>query len=100
MFKPRILTRPEAADGLKAMAQDRISWLDGQLEGKQFLAGDRITMGDILLFNFLEFGVAVGQPLNEDNKNVMAWYERMKARPTATALAKKTVTVTFSSSRS
>src|SRR5690349_5144354 len=31
LFKERILTVPEASPGLKAVAQDRIKWLDGQL---------------------------------------------------------------------
>jgi len=37
------------------------------------------------LFCFLEFGAQVGQPMNEDNKNISAWYQRVAARPSATA---------------
>ena len=85
LFKDRIVTRPEAADGLKAMAQDRLRWLDGQLAGKQFLTGDSLTLADILLFCFLQFGANVGQPLNPDNRNVQAWFDRVKARPSAAA---------------
>lgn len=85
LFKDRIVTRPEAAEGLKAIAQDRLRWLDGQLEGRQFLCGDRLTLADILLFCFLQFGASVGQPLNPDNRNVQAWFDRMKARPSAAA---------------
>jgi len=85
IFKDRILTVPEAADGLKRIAQDRIKWLDKQIEGKQFLCGDRITLADVLLFCFLAFGNAVGQPLNPENKNVKAWFDRMAARPSASA---------------
>ncbi len=85
LFKSRMLTRPEAADGLKAMAKNGLEWFDGQLDGKQWLAGDRFTMADILLFSFLEFGASVGQPIPEDLKNVKAWYERVGARPSAKA---------------
>jgi glutathione S-transferase len=85
MFKDRMRCLPEAAAGLKAIAQDKITWLDGQLEGKQFIAGNRLTLADILLFCFLDFGVAVGQPINPANKNVVAWHARMKARPSAAA---------------
>ncbi len=85
LFKDRIVTVPEAADGLKRMAQDRLSWLDGQLAGREYLCGSRFTLADILLYCFLEFGGAVGQPLNPDNKNVAAWFERVKARPSAKA---------------
>lgn len=85
LFKDRIVTRPEAAEGLKAMAQDRLRWLDGQLAGKQFLTGDALTLADILLFCFLQFGASVGQPLKPENANVQAWFDRVKARPSAAA---------------
>lgn len=85
LFKDRIVTVPEAAEGLKRIAQDRLSWLDKQLEGKTYLCGERLTLADILLYCFLAFGATVGQPLNPDNANVNAWFERMAARPSAKA---------------
>lgn len=85
LFKDRIVTVPEAADGLKKIAQDRLTWLDGQMAGKDFLCGKRFTTGDILLFCFLDFGAQVGQPLNPENKKVAAWFDRVKARPSAAA---------------
>ncbi len=85
MFQERMRCIPEAADGLKACAQDKLTWLDGQMEGRAFVGGDSISMADILLFCFLDFGASVGQALNEDNKNIAAWFERMKARPSAAA---------------
>ncbi len=85
MFKDRIVTVPEAADGLKKIAQDRLSWLDGQIAGKDFLCGTRFTLADILLFCFLAFGAAVGQPLNPEFKNLTAWVGRVAERPSAKA---------------
>jgi glutathione S-transferase len=87
LFTPRMRCLPEAADGLKAIAQDKLTWLNGLMAGKGFLAGERITLADILLFCFLDFGANVGQPLNPENKHIAAWYERMKARPSAAASA-------------
>ncbi len=87
LFKDRMRCLPEAADGLKAIAQDGLAWLDKQLAGREYIAGKRLTLADILLFSFLDFGVAVGQPVNPENKNVAAWYERMKALPSAAATA-------------
>ena len=81
MFKERITTIPEAADALKALAQEHIRWLDKQIAGKQFVCGERFSLADILLFSFLEFSNQVGQPLDQDNKNITAWYERVEARP-------------------
>ena len=83
IFKDRIYTIPAAADDLKKLAQHQLTWLDGQMAGKQFLCGDRFTLADVLLYCFLEFGEAVGQPLNADNKNIASWYARVKERPSA-----------------
>ncbi len=85
MFKSRMPTIPEAAEGLKRVAQDKVTWLDDQLAGKEFLCGKRLTLADILLYSFLSFGTQVGQPLNENNKNIKAWYDRMAARPSTKA---------------
>ena len=85
LFKDRIPTIPEAADGLKKVAQHHIKWLDGEMAGKEFVCGKRFTLADILLFCFLDFGGTVGQPINPDFKNVSAWYARVKERPSAKA---------------
>lgn len=83
LFQGRIVTVPEASAGLKRVAQDRIKWLDGQIAGKQFIGGNRLTLADVLLFCFIDFGTTVGQPLDPAFKIVGAWYARMKERPSA-----------------
>ena len=83
IFQDRMRLVPEGADTLKAIAQDGVKWLDQQLEGKEFIAGDRLTMADLKLFCFLDFGNSVGQPLDPANANIQAWYERIKQRPSA-----------------
>jgi len=85
LFQNRIRCIPEAADGLKATARERLAWLDGLMGSKPFIAGSKLTMADILLFAFLDFMKGVGQPLDPANRNLTAWFERMKARPSAAA---------------
>jgi len=85
MFENRVRCIPEAADGLKAVARDKLAWLDGLMGSKPFVAGDKISMADILLFAFVDFMGNVKQPLDPANKNIAAWFERMKARPSAAA---------------
>jgi glutathione S-transferase len=75
-FEPRMRVLPEAAAGLKALAQDGLKWLDALIAGRDFIAGDTLTLADILLFAFLDFGVSVGQPLDPANANILRWYER------------------------
>jgi glutathione S-transferase len=85
LFQNRIRCIPEAAEGLKATAKDKLAWLDGLMAGKPFVAGNKLTMADILLFAFVDFMGQVKQPLDPANKNIAAWFERMKARPSAAA---------------
>lgn len=85
LFEPRMITIPQAADQLKAIAQQKISWLDGLLANKDYICGDRFSLADIMLYAFLEFGISVAQPLNEQNKHVIAWYQRVSARASAKA---------------
>jgi len=85
LFQSRTRCIPEAAAGLKAMAQDKLKWLDGLIAGRQWVAGDRFSLADILLFVFLEFGAQVGQPIPDEAGWVKAWFERVKARPSAAA---------------
>jgi glutathione S-transferase len=63
LFRDRIVTVPEAAEGLKRIAQDRLSWLDRQLQGKTYLCGDRLTLADVLLYCFLAFAPRMLQEL-------------------------------------
>ncbi|MGA0601868.1 glutathione S-transferase family protein [Caulobacter sp. KR2-114] len=85
LFQNRMRCIPQAADDLKAIAAEKLAWLDGQMAGKTWIVGDRFTLADILLYCFLQFGAQVGQPLDPANKNIAAWLERVKARPSAAA---------------
>ena len=87
LFKDRIRTIPEAAEGLKATAREKLEWLDGQIAGRQFICGDRFTLADIHLYCFLEFGKAVGQPFDESLPSIGPWFTRVAARPSARASA-------------
>ena len=85
LFKDRMTTLPEAAEGLKRLAQEKLTWLDGLLGEKTYFCGNRLTLADILLYCFVAFGTQVGQPLNPANTRIKAWFERMGARPSAKA---------------
>jgi glutathione S-transferase len=86
MFENRLRCLPEAAPGLKAVAQDGVAWIDANMKGP-WLAGDRFTLADILLFCFLDFGGMVGQPLDPKFARVGEWFARVKARPSVAASA-------------
>ncbi|MBW8297672.1 glutathione S-transferase [Sphingopyxis sp.] len=83
LFESRLRCLPEAAAGLKETAQDGIRWLDPLIADRGFIAGDALSLADVMLFAFLDFGTTVGQPIDAAAKNVQRWYERMKSRPSA-----------------
>ena len=56
------LVSPEASIDLKALAQEKLLWLDGLMQGRTWVCGNRYTLADILLLAFVEFGTLVGQP--------------------------------------
>ncbi len=85
IFKDRMRCLPEAADGLKATAQDGLGWLDESMNGKQYLCGDRVTTGDLALYCCLDFAAGVGQTVSAELSNVTAWFRRMEERPAAAA---------------
>jgi len=86
LFETRMkLVGAEGAAELKAIARDRILWLNGLMAGRQFICGDRFSLADILLFAFLDFGGQVAQPIPPEADWVTAWFERVKARPSAAA---------------
>jgi glutathione S-transferase len=85
LFKDRIRTLPDAADGLKAIARDGLAWFDTRLAGRETIVPGRFTLADVVLYAFLEFGALVGQPVDPALKNLASWLERTGARPSAKA---------------
>ena len=86
MFQSRMRCLPDASPGLKLIAQDGIQWFEDNMKGP-WIAGDRFTLADILLFSFHDFGAVVGQPLDPKFTKINEWFSRVKARPSAAASA-------------
>jgi len=85
LFEPRIRTIPHAAADFKTLAQEKLTWLNGLMDGREFVCGNRLTLADILLYVFLEFGATVGQAINPANTNLVRMVEAMKARASSAA---------------
>lgn len=84
-FAPRIPVAPEAAAGLKRIAQDRLAWLDGLFGAGPWLCGERFTAADIWLYVWLDFGAGVNQPFDRTLPRIGPWFARVAARPSAAA---------------
>lgn len=83
LFRERVRCLPQAATDLKTMAQEGMAWLDEQLGERPFLCGDALTVADLQLFCFVEFGDKVGQSPGPRLQGLARWRERIAARPAA-----------------
>ena len=55
------------------------------MAGREFIAGARFTLADIVLYCCVDFCKDVGQPLEPSLEHLQAWYGRVAARPSAQA---------------
>lgn len=62
-----------------------MQWLDQEIEGRDFIAGDRYSMADILALTTIDFATFIGVPMPDDCPRLKAWHERVSARPSAQA---------------
>ena len=85
MFTPGM---PEEAKVLaRARVLKRLTWVDEQLEGKQYLMGDSFSVPDAYLFTVANWGQYAGVDI-AGLKNLVAFQARMSARPAVQAALK------------
>ena len=82
-FESRIPVAPDAADGLKRVAQDRLAWLDAMFGTGPYLCGERFTVADIWLYVWLDFAQSVNQPFDHTLAHIGPWFTRVEARASA-----------------
>lgn len=80
--------KPDWSDGKREWGQRRggealaaLPWLEAELAGRPFLAGERYSMADITLLAAIDFGRGVGPLAADLPPNLAAWYARMNAIP-------------------
>ena len=76
---------PEIAETNKAGAERAVKVFERQLADNEFIAGDRITMADILAATSIDFSRMAKFQIPETAPHVKRWYEAMLARPAAKA---------------
>jgi glutathione S-transferase len=84
-FKGRIPQVPEYGEVCKAAAAKNLEWLDAELAGRAFVAGDRYTIADITALVGIDFGRTVNVRIQPEQKNLQRWYEAVSSRPSAKA---------------
>lgn len=77
---------PEYGEIQAQRARERARWLDGELSGREFIAGDRFTIADITAFCALEFARLVKySPAEAGLPTLQRWRDTIAARPSARA---------------
>ncbi|MCD9030202.1 glutathione S-transferase family protein [Luteimonas sp. Y-2-2-4F] len=82
-YRGHRLLMPEARRSHRLLADQGLNRLDDELEGRRFVAGDEVTMADILLYGFMGSNIATGEIPWLDvpqRPHVAAWLGRMAAR--------------------
>ncbi len=85
LFNP--LMNDEGKAVIKARALDKLKWVDGKLEGKQYLMGDAFSIADAYLFTVVNWTGHTGIDIS-GLKNLSAFQARMAARPAVQAAMK------------
>lgn len=84
-FAGRVPQVPEYGEVARKHALARLSWLDGELASREFVAGDRYTIADITALCGIDFGRVSGIRIDPAQKNLQRWHETVSARPSAKA---------------
>lgn len=86
MWKGRFVQIPEVAERERITIKARMEWLNKELDGKQFIAGDDYTVADITAqCAFVMAKAALGIRISEDLENLNGWWAKVTTRPTARA---------------
>ena len=63
-----------------------MTWIDSELsDGREFVAGDRFSMADIVLLCGIDFARFVEMDMPDNAMHLRAWHTRVSARPSAGA---------------
>lgn len=76
---------PDWGEVNRGRLDGRLGELDRRLEGRDWIAADRLTIADITALVAVDLLRVIKHPIPESHTNLLAWLERMRARP-STAL--------------
>jgi glutathione S-transferase len=76
---------PAWAEANKPRALEFLQFLDGELRGRKFIAGDRFTVADITAMMGVDLMKPAKLSVPEDLVNVRRWHAEVTARPSAAA---------------
>ena len=84
-YRGRIEQVPEVASWARGRALQTMTWLDGELAGRNHIAGEDYTLADIVAQCACVLGKAVGLRIAPEMTHLSRWFAQVSARPTARA---------------
>ena len=84
-FAGRVPQVPDWAAVCRDAALERLRWLDEELAGRAFIAGDRFSIADITALCAIDFGRISDIRIGPDQKNLARWHDAVSSRPSAKA---------------
>jgi glutathione S-transferase len=84
-FKGRIPQVPEWGELCRKQALARLAWLDRELAGRRFVAGERYTIADITALCGIDFGRPTGIRIAPEHEHLARWHAEVSGRPSARA---------------
>jgi glutathione S-transferase len=85
-WKGRIDQAPEFGAIMRKRLDERMAWLDGELAGRPYLAGERFTIADITALCALDFAKVSGVRVDPATQpNLERWRQSVAGRPSAKA---------------
>ena len=86
IFQGRFKQFPEYGETQRAVVYQRLERMDRELNGHQFVAGDRFTSADITALVAIDIGNRLADiKIASDLANLNRWYETVSLRPSAKA---------------
>lgn len=80
-FTARLVVQiPAMAEQARGRAVDAMAWFDGELQGRDWLLGDRASMADIVLLSMIDFAGWIGLGVAEGLGGLRGWHQRASAR--------------------
>ena len=76
---------PQWAEANKPRVAEFLAFLDRELAGRKFIAGDRFTVADVTALVAIDFMKAAKLDLPESYKHIRRWHAEVSARPSAAA---------------
>jgi glutathione S-transferase len=85
LFAGRRPQYPDYGRSRQAGAREIMAWLDRELAGRPFIAGETYTVADITAQCALLLGKNTGAPMPEGLHHLQQWWSQVTARPSARA---------------